>query len=79
MPELKDVSLRQAEIMLKAIGLQLGDVIYKPSPFENAVFEQLYKGRAIAPGTEISVGETIALVVGRNVDNLPDSIPPTNE
>jgi hypothetical protein len=57
----------------------LGDVIYKPSPFENAVFEQLYKGRAIAPGTEISVGETIALVVGRNVDNLPDSIPPTNE
>ena len=64
--------------MLKAIDLQLGDVIYKPSPFENAV-STTYKGRAIAPGTEISVGETIALVVGRNVDNLPDSIPPTNE
>lgn len=71
MPELKDVSLRQAEIMLKASGLELGDVIYKPSPFENAVLEQLYKGRSIATGTEISYGEKITLVVGRNIENLP--------
>lgn len=74
MPELKDVSLRQAEIMLKASGLELGDVIYKPSPFENAVLEQLYKGRNIAPGTEISSGEKITLVVGRNITNLPSDM-----
>ncbi len=67
MPELQDVSLRQAEIMLEALGLELGSIIYKPSPFENAVLEQLYKGRAIAPGTEISMGEKITLVVGRVV------------
>ena len=70
MPQLQDVSLRQAEIMLKAIGLNLGSVIYKPSSYENAVLEQLYKGRAIAPGTEISAGETIVLVVGRDPEDL---------
>lgn len=71
MPHLQDVSLRQAEIMLKAIGLVLGPIIYKPSLYENAVLEQLYRGRAIAPGVEISMGETITLVVGKNSENLP--------
>ena len=70
MPQLEDVSLRQAEIMLKAIGLEIGTPIFKPSPYENAVLEQLYKGRTIAPGTEISAGETIILVVGKNPETL---------
>ena len=69
MPELRDVSLRQAEIMLKAIGLELGGVIYKPSPFANAVLDQLYKGRAIGAGTEISFGEKITLVVGKDLED----------
>jgi len=71
MPQLQDISLRQAEIMLKAIGLVLAPVIYKPSPYENVVLEQLYKGRIILPGAEISVGETITLVVGKDTDDLP--------
>lgn len=70
MMELKDVSLRQAEIMLKAVGLELGDVIYKPNEYENVVMEQLYQGRPITPGTEISVGEKITLVVGRDVNKM---------
>jgi beta-lactam-binding protein with PASTA domain len=73
MPQLQDVSLRQAEIMLKAIGLELGTPIFKPSLYENAVLEQLYKGRAIAPGAEISAGETITLVVGKSTDYLPEN------
>jgi beta-lactam-binding protein with PASTA domain len=71
MPQLQDVSLRQAEIMLKAIGLQLGTVILKPSPYENVVLDQLYKGRNILSGTAISAGETITLVVGKNTEDLP--------
>jgi len=70
MPQLQDVSLRQAEIMLRAIGLEVGTPIFKPSPYENAVLEQLYKGRNIAPGTEISAGEIITLVVGKNPEGL---------
>lgn len=71
MPQLQDVSLRQAEIMLKAKGLELGTIIYKPSPYENAVLEQLYKGRSIPPGTDIAMGEVITLVVGMDIDGLP--------
>jgi hypothetical protein len=74
MPQLQDVSLRQAEIMLKAIGLELAPVIYKASPYENAVLEQLYKGRVILPGTEVSTGETITLVVGKNPEYLPEEL-----
>ncbi|MDR2972848.1 MAG: hypothetical protein LBU83_13140 [Bacteroidales bacterium] len=73
MPQLLDVSLRQADIMLKAIGLVPGAVIYKPSPYENAVLEQFYKGRIIYPGTEINMGDTITLVVGKNPEDLPDN------
>ena len=67
MPSLVDVSMRQAEIMLSALSLKMGTPIYKQSPDENVVLEQLYKGRAIAAGTEISMGETITLVVGKDM------------
>jgi beta-lactam-binding protein with PASTA domain len=67
MPSLIDVSVRQAEIMLSALGLKMGNPIYKQSPFENVVLEQLHKGRPIAAGTEISMGETIILVVGKDM------------
>lgn len=71
MPELRDVSLRQAEIMLNALGLELASTIYKPSPYENAVLEQLHNGRVIAAGTEIKMGDKITLVVGRDISELP--------
>jgi len=67
MPSLVDVSMRQAEIMLLALGLKMGNPIYKQSSYENVVLEQLYKGRAITAGTEICVGETITLVVGKDM------------
>lgn len=71
MPELRDVSLRQAEIMLGALGLELEGTILKPSPYENAVLEQLHRGRVIAAGTEIRMGDKITLVVGRDISELP--------
>jgi hypothetical protein len=57
--------------MLKAKGLILGSVIYKPSPYENAVLEQLYRGRPIASGTDINMGEIVTLVVGKDIEGLP--------
>ncbi|MDL2307997.1 PASTA domain-containing protein [Bacteroidales bacterium OttesenSCG-928-B11] len=71
MPALNSVSLRQAEIMLKAVGLEVEGVIYKPSPYKNAVLDQLYRGRSINVGTLINYGEKITLVVGMDVDELP--------
>ena len=73
MLELRDLSLRQAQIMIESQGLVLDRVIEKPSPFENVVLEVLYKGHSIAQGTPIKQGEKITLVVGKNIGDLPDS------
>lgn len=72
MPNLADLSLRQATTMLENIGLIVGDVVYRPSKFHNAVFEQLYQGRPIKEGTEIKQGSKITLVVGHD-DSVEDS------
>ena len=69
---LKDVSLRQAEIMIKAAGLELDNVVYKASQYDGVVLDQLYKGRSIAPGTELHIGDKISLVVGRDVNTMDD-------
>ena len=73
MPELHDISLRQAQLILESQGLVLDHVIEKPSPYENAVLDVLYRGHVIATGTEIKMGEKISLVVGKNLNDLPDS------
>ncbi len=73
MLELRDLSLRQAQIMIESQGLVLDRVIEKPSPYENVVLEVLYKGHSIAQGTPIKQGEKITLVVGKDIGDLPDS------
>ena len=73
MLELRDLSLRQAQIMIESQGLVLERVIEKPSPYENVVLEVLYKGHSIAQGTPIKQGEKITLVVGKDIGDLPDT------
>ena len=73
MLELRDLSLRQAQIMIESQGLVLDRVIEKPSPYENVVLEVLYRGHSIAQGAAIKQGEKITLVVGKNIGDLPDS------
>ncbi|MDR0368724.1 MAG: PASTA domain-containing protein [Bacteroidales bacterium] len=65
MPNLVDLSLRQAENMLQTNDLQLGQVIYKASKYPNAVLEQRYKGRIIEPGVMIPYQSKITLIVGK--------------
>ena len=65
MPNLIDLSLRQAENLLKTNDLKLGQVVYKPSRYVNAVLEQRYKGRSIRPGTRLPYQAEITLVVGK--------------
>ncbi len=72
MPELHDISLRQAQLILESQGLILDHVIEKPSPYENAVLEVHYHGHSISAGTEIKMGEKITLVVGKDISDLPE-------
>lgn len=64
MPDLVDRSLINAEVVLKSNELVRGRIIYEPSPFQNLVKEMRHAGKSITPGTRITKGAIIDLVVG---------------
>ncbi|MCX6267317.1 MAG: PASTA domain-containing protein [Bacteroidetes bacterium] len=64
MPELRDLTLRQAQSMLESSGLKLGKLSYIKSFDEDAVQNQLFKGRMIKAGTQLDKGSVINLTVG---------------
>jgi beta-lactam-binding protein with PASTA domain len=64
MPDLRDLTLRQALAILQTYELQPGEVEYVPDIARNAVLDQKYEGSAIEPGTQIEKGSVITLVVG---------------
>lgn len=64
MPNLVDISLRQAMANLSSKGLQLGRLNYRYSgEGSNLVLEQRYRGRIVAPGQLVESGATIDLVL----------------
>ena len=65
MPNLVNLSLRQAENMLLSNDLKLGQPIFKASRYNNAVLEQRYNGKIIEAGTLIPYKSSITLIVGR--------------
>ena len=75
-PDLIDVSFRQAEAMLQSFGLVTGDVIYRSDLAKNAVLGQLYKNKTIKPGTMVPKGAVIDLILGDGLGdpeiNVPD-------
>lgn len=75
MPDLKDASLKQAQLELESIGLKLGRITYKPDLALNAVLDQSVNGKRIEPGTMISKGSRIDLVVGDGLGQTEIDIP----
>ncbi len=65
MPNLVNLSKRQAISVLDIIGLKVGAMEYKPDPCLDCVLAQQYKGAAIAPDARIQRGESITLVLGK--------------
>ena len=72
MPNLVDLSFRQAENLLGSNNLKLGQVIYKASKFPNAVLEQRYNGRIVEGGTLVPYQAKITLIVGKESANMAD-------
>jgi eukaryotic-like serine/threonine-protein kinase len=75
MPNLVGYSLRNAEMILKNQGLQLGDTTLRPDFAKNSILEQLYNGETIRPGTKIRYGSRISLVIGSGVSTQEMSVP----
>jgi eukaryotic-like serine/threonine-protein kinase len=73
MPNLIGMSLRNALLELRSLGLKLGDTSFVPDIAKNAVKEQLTEGIAIKPGDPIRMGSAIDLLIGAGLggDELP--------
>lgn len=63
MPNLRDKTLQNAELILRSYELVPGKIILKPDPFRN-VLDQLYEGEPIEPDTPLPKGSIIDLVRG---------------
>ena len=75
MPNLKNLSLRQALGTLESAGLEVERLDYKDSPYKNAILDQYYNEQPIAEGTELVKGSKIVLRVGIGNDKTKIIVP----
>jgi beta-lactam-binding protein with PASTA domain len=75
LPDVSDVSYRQALAMLQSVGITVSSVEYAPSDYKDLVTNVKYKGRSLLPGTRIPEGSSIILVVGSGEGELAVAVP----
>ena len=65
MPNLQDISYRQAETTLRGLGLRVDSVYdYEPSMYRDLVLDVKCNGVSVPPGEKLAVGSKVRLVVG---------------
>lgn len=75
MPNLRNLSLRQAMVSLRSNGLDVRELEFVEHFAKNAVVDQKFEGKTIDPGTEIIKGSKIVLVLGYGVDDKKTHLP----
>lgn len=63
-PNLIEQTLRQAEPSLKSIGLEVGEITYKPYIGKDMVLKMSQNGKELKPGDKVLKSSKIDLVVG---------------
>lgn len=74
-PDVNDVSYRQADAMLKSIGLSVSSVEYSPSEYKDLVIAIKYRGRNISAGMRVPEGSSLVLVVGSGLGDSESIVP----
>ncbi len=76
MPEMRDVSLRQAKATLNSLGLTAADILYEPSTYRDIVLDiQTVNGDAILAGQTVAEGSAVVLVVGKGQGTAEVTVP----
>lgn len=75
MPSLKNVSLRQAKVMITQKGMKVGQIIYVSSEYKDLVINQLMNDTLVAAGTMVPKFSTIDLHVGRGLGSSKTEVP----
>jgi len=74
-PQLTDISYRQAANLIESTGLIAGNIEYKQSEFPDLVLEQKVRGRIVHQGQMIPKGSTVDLVLGSTGDSSISQVP----
>ena len=75
MPDLRNLSLRQALVLLEGKGLNVQDLQYVDYFAKNAVVDQYLDNEPVETGTKIPKGTAIRLVVGQGNHPTPVPVP----
>ena len=75
LPELHDVSYRQADATLRSIGLKVGNVLYEPSLYPDNVLDIRDGEKSLEVGTRLPEGSSVTLVIGRRQGNKMVTVP----
>lgn len=76
LPDLHDISYRQAETTLRGMGLKVDTVYeYEPSAFRDLVLDVKAGDKSIVPGDKIAVGTMVRLVIGQGPGTKEVEVP----
>ena len=75
LPNLIDVSQRQAEAILGSYGLKAGSYSYQPDLAKDAVLAMSCNGKSLKPGDAIAKGSVIDFVLGDGIGSTEVIIP----
>jgi beta-lactam-binding protein with PASTA domain len=75
MPNLVNLTIRQAQSRLESFGLKIGKITYEPDLGINVVLAQKYQGKPISEGDTIIKGSFVDLVLGRGLSSESTRVP----
>ncbi|HAJ99175.1 MAG TPA: hypothetical protein DCM62_04045 [Bacteroidales bacterium] len=75
MPNLVDLSFRQAAALLSSYGLSIGNLSYRVDIAQNAILEQRIGNSPIEAGTLVNKGTSIDLVIGQGLGQNLVAVP----
>jgi len=87
LPDVQELSYRQARAMIEAVGLKVEKVERVPAEFDDLVIGVKFKFAEVTPGTRIEIGSGVTLLVSEasnfreeeNSFNNQNQIPPTQD
>lgn len=75
LPQLTDISFRQAQVLIENSGFIVGDISFRPSEFHNLVLEVQKDSERVRSGQKLPKGSRIDLVLGRAQGNASTILP----
>ncbi len=75
LPKLRDISFRQAQVLIENRGLIPGNIRYKPSEYNDLVLRVFHDSLEIFEGTILEKGSRIDLEIGRVASSEKTAVP----